>query len=284
MNRSIALAAVISLVGGTFLAASPRVANAQTPPGQIVFDALTGIDIGGPSNDLQSPGNNPVGRTFLGQPFIPVSTPLPQVNITGIDFYYASAVPANYTNVLVNIQFYNFSTNDATNTGTTPVFSSPSASLQSISLGSQVFLSGGARFQSLTFATPITLQNLGSNPGFAINIQGDTGSGLTSSSNLYTAVRGGFGADGSQGPAIAVGSIPFDDPEEGYYRNVSGRTDFNFVGNDGVRNRVGAPNGTAVGANSALAVRLYAAVPEPGTFGLVAVGLLGFAPILRRRK
>ena len=72
----------------------------------------------------------------------------------------------------------------------------------------------------VTFSTPITFAAL-ADRGFAVSYQGDTGTGLAITDNLTSIIR-------SSTAAFAVGSSSMN----GYYRNASTRTDYNFANTD----------------------------------------------------
>lgn len=205
------------------VAAEPQIIAA---PGDIVFDSITNVT----AYNIPS-----ATRTFIGEAFnVQTGTTNQAVAFGKFDTLLASAAAVNYTNVRLNVVFWGVA-----NTAATPVFSTP--------LGSYAYdlgpLSAAANtvynLNQVVLPTPIPIAVNTTNLGITFNYQGDTGTGLANTDNLTTTVR--FTT------AVAVGSTTFN----GYFRNASGRTDFNFASTD-ARN---------IGANSAIALRLYSAVP-----------------------
>ncbi len=206
-------------------ALSPKIMNYP------VFDAITNVV-----------GFSAVAptRTFMGQPFDAANPGTPLV-INQLDIVLYSATAQNYSSGLaLNIQFWD--TFDGT---ATPIFSTPVSSVQTFTFFPFTTQAGFGYLITVNWNVPVSISGF-SNLGVTFNWQGDTGSGLTTTDNLTTAVRGGPGA-----PPIAVGDVPLAPPNLGYYRNASGRVDFNFNASDG-RN---------IGANSALAIRLFSDAP-----------------------
>jgi hypothetical protein len=234
-------------------------------------------------------------RQFMGQAFN-AADPGQALQITRLEFYAVydgSIAGVNFTERAVRVQFWNTSNN--ANSGSSLVFSDPAGGVRTTLLGAYTVptpdpgFTSIKRLTSIGFSTPVSLSSL-TNLGVTINLQGDNGdgNGLRNSNTLSTAVR-----------ALAVplvGSIPAftADPRNntGYYRNAtrplaSYNSDFNFVGSD-LRDAGGAD--PASGANSALAIRLYAlapavTIPEASTLAMLAPGLLFAAgAIVRRRR
>ncbi len=241
LSRFLALALATLCVAGT--------ASAQN----VVFDSITG---------QLTPSLPTATRTYMGQGFTPA---LGGNFITGGSVNLASAATVNYTNLTLRIQFWGTFDSTGGGSATGLVFSNP--------IGAPILFNAGAfaatanTFNTFTFTlgTPVAL--VGTGPfGITFSFQGDTGTGLASTDNLTTLVRTGALAAGTNNTGTA--------PNFGYFRNASGRTDFNFQSNDFRQ----------IGANSALSFTLTA-VPEPGTVATFAVGgmaLLGVA--IRRRR
>jgi hypothetical protein len=214
-----------TLSRGGSLGPARRAPQAYTP----IFDSVTNVT-------SFSAATAP--HTYMGQAFN-LATASP---ITAMQIELASLAAVNYTNLEVRIQFW-----DTFNGSTNPVFSSPVGSVYTFNLGAGSLALNTLYDISVTFATPIILTGT-NNHGVTINFRGDTGAGLADTTNLTTAIRGGTGA-----PAFAVGSVPLAGPAYGYYRNVTGRTDFNFDSGDS----------RSVGANSAVAFILFTGAPDP---------------------
>jgi hypothetical protein len=214
--------------------------------GTLVFDTISG-------DPTFTVGGTP--RTYMGQDFNASAHDGPLL-VDRVFVLLASLSNQSYTNVRASVQLW-----DAYDFG--PVYASPAGPVQQFDLGPMSLQASFYYDVDLVFASPVPLTG-SSLRGIAINFQGDTGSGLTDTDNLTTIVR--YGA-----VPFAVGSNPSD----GYWRNASGRTDFNFDLSD-LRVISGE-------ANSALAIQIYAVeVPEPSTVWLVA-GCLSIAACRRLR-
>ncbi len=244
------------------LAISAAGVNAQSP----VYDGITGAALAIPT----------ATRTYMGQGFS-FNSPDGQAttNISSMAVSLASATTANYDNIRVRVQFWGTFTPNAT--GTTPVFSNSLANLT---------FTGGAFSATANTATTFTLPINGSAqlPGGILALPSGTSLGVTinwqagtadpanpgsftyaDTDNLTTTVRGSTSTPLAAGTNVNPGNT-------GYYRNASGRTDFNFLATDG----------RTLGANGGLVFSLTP-VPEPATCllaGSLALGALGYA---RRR-
>jgi hypothetical protein len=170
-----------------------------------LYDSATGAT-------LVMTGNTP--RSFMGSVFTLIDPLLTPIQITDGTLYMGSIAAVSYTNVVANIQFW-----DTYSGASTPVFSSATGAVQSFSLGAVSTAASSFYTIPVTFSTPITFAAL-ADRGFAVNYQGDTGPGLANTDNLTSLIR--------YGPAMATGSSSLN----GYYRNVSTRTDFNFLPTD----------------------------------------------------
>jgi len=222
-----------------------------------VFDGISG----GPTFVVT--GGLP--RTFIGEPLNLGGVAGPSVYITGLDVILASQTPQFYNQVVLRVQLWN-----DVNTNSSPVFSNPASAVQTFDIGAQNLFNNLYPF-SFTFSTPILLSST-TNVGITLNWQGDTGSGLTSTDNLTSALR--FNAP------FAVGSPALSPPNYGYYRNASGGTDFNFLPSD--MRTIGGPN-------SAIALVLYTdtdlpIVPEPSAVVLMVLGAIAMAFMSVRRR
>ncbi len=211
-------------------------------------------------------------RTYMGDAFTNNSLPAGTTSfqITSLTIYLGSVAAANYNNIVDRIQFYNTVTPTAAN-----VFSNPAGPLLTINLGPLVAAANSFYTFNVTLATPITLiGGAGTNWGFVQNFQGDTGTGLADNTNLTSLitynVNGGYAAG-----QITTGTAP----NQGYYRNASGRTDFNFASTD---SRTLGQNSQGIG----IIIRGNAVVPEPSTTALFVLSGAGlaFAAVRARRR
>lgn len=157
-----------------------------------------------------------VPRTFMGGVFTS-SGAGPQVDVTAIDVYPASTAAANYTNVRINIQLWN--TYAAAGS---PVFSSPASAVISADVGALAAAVNTFYPVTITLPTPVRLNSL-ANKGIAISYQVDTGSGLVVSDNMTSLLT----YEGS----VSVGTYVLNGGN-GFFRNASGRTDYNFLSSD----------------------------------------------------
>jgi hypothetical protein len=164
-------------------------------------------------------------RTYMGDGFTNNTLPggTTSFNITKLTLYMVSQAAQTYTDVVARVQFWN-----TYNAGNTPVFTNPTAGPILIDLGP--FTSAANTFYtiSVTLVTPVTLiGGSGTAWGFAQNFQSNTGAGLVDDSNLTSLITSNSGDTYASG-MILTGA----DPTFGYYRNASGRTDFNFASSD----------------------------------------------------
>jgi hypothetical protein len=234
------------VLGG--LAAAPAGLKAQPV---LVYDTLTGAT-------LTATGSTP--RTFMGNAInLAVPSGWADLEITNLTVYLYSAAAANYTDIQVNVQFWN--TASLANSGSTPAFSSAAGSLLTWDEGANNLVAGVYYSINVTLATPLLLT--GSGPyGITISYQGDTGSGLAPNTNLTSLLR--------TTSAFTTGSPALI----GYYRNAAGETNYNFIGSDA----------KTLATNSSIALKIYAEpVPEPGTFALMG-GLLTVGAVLALRR
>lgn len=187
----------------------PNKGNAPLPmtPDVLLFDSFSAATSFGIPN---------VTRTFIGFPFNTINPNEPLL-ISKATVYLASATAVSYTNIQVRVQFWN-DWNGTTN----PVFSNAAGGIQVADLGA--FTTAASSFYTipLTFASPIPFADFVNN-GYAVNFQGDTGSGLASTDDLTTVA--GYGAS-----PFAVGTTPIVNAYG--YRNASGLTNFNFNSTD----------------------------------------------------
>jgi hypothetical protein len=205
--------------------------------GTLVFDAISGgatLNVGG------------TPRTYMGQDFT-AANPGGPLLIERVVVLLGSLTTQTYTNIRASVQLWDAFDFDL-------VYANPAGGVQQFDLGPLSLTAFNAYEIDLTFPAPIPLTGL-TNHGIAFNFKGDTGGGLFDTDDLTTVVR--------YGAPLALGSNP---SLNGYWRNASGRTDFNFHFSD-LR--------FFLEGDSALAVQIYAVgIPEPATFGLAAACLL----------
>jgi len=248
------------------------VAGAQTA----VFDGISGVDalsFGIPSGV----------HILEGQAFNLGNTGSGPVTITGLDIAVVNlGAGTTFSDVTLQMTFFNTYTPNPSSTAL--AFSHPIASLThdfgATNFGTDPLVTiGGNGFSSANGATPgIDLSSAGitfsgsQNLGVQFIWRVDTGSGLQTNSGFTTAVRGGAGD-----PAPAVGSLAAGiAPNFGFFKS----SDPSVTSTD---NSVAIGDLRSFGDNSTLAFRLYtaAAVPEPGTWVALGLGVLAFA---RRRR
>ena len=182
-----------------------------------MLDTITGADT------TTFTGGTP--RTYMGDGWtnntIPVGST--SVKITGLTLYMVSATTQAYTDVVARIQFWN-----NYNQAATSVFTNASGALITVDLGPQNLTANTITAIPVTLATPLTLPGgPGTNWGFAQNFQGNTGAGLGDTTNLTSLITAHSNGLYSTGQ-ITTGTAP----AFGYYRNASGRVDFNFNSTD----------------------------------------------------
>jgi hypothetical protein len=195
-------------------------------------------------------------RTYMGNSFTNNSLPAGTTGfqISDLTIYMASGAAASYSDIVARLQFWNsYNANGAS------VFSNAAGAF-TIDLGALTTAANTFYTIDVTLATPITLTGgAGTNWGFVQNFQGNTGGGLVDNTNLtslITASTTGYAAG-----TVTNGSAP----AFGYYRNASGRTDFNFSSTD---------SRTLAGLNNqAIAIIINGApIPEPSSTMLLLAG------------
>jgi hypothetical protein len=169
------------------------------------------------------------------------SGPGPQVDITGVDVFMASIAATSYTNIRIRVQFWDIYT-----AAGSPVYSNAAGTVIEADTGPITTAASTVNTLTVTLPAPLRLNSLTAK-GFAVNFQGDTGSGLADTSNLVTAIA----VNGA--PTVGTSAVGSGN---GFYRNASARTDFNFVPTD--LRSFAAPT---TNARAALIVRGNASVP-----------------------
>lgn len=167
--------------------------------------------------------------------------PGPQVDISSIDVFMASLAATTYTNIRIRVQFW-----DTYTAAGTPVYSNVAGTVLQADTGPVTTVASTVSTLTINLPTPLRLNSLNAK-GFAVNFQGDTGAGLADTSNLVTAIA----VNGA--PTVGTSAVGAGN---GFYRNASGRTDFNFIPTD--LRSFAAPT---TNARTALVVRGNASVP-----------------------
>lgn len=204
--------------------ARPATHPPMSTPGVLLDTVTSATTLTGGTN----PCPCPIQAHFMGNAWtnnaLPIGTT--SITVTGFTFYVSSLQNQSYTNVVARIQLWN-----TYNGPVDPVFSNPGP-LVTASLGPQSFFAGSKNRFSITLPSPITLTGGPSTNwwGVTVNFQGNTGSGLKDTNDLAPVI-----ASRSSSGGYAVGQItsPGVSPTYGFYKNRSGRTDFNFNPNDG---------------------------------------------------
>ena len=141
------------------------------------------------------------------------------IRITALTLYMVSATTQAYTDVVARIQFWNNH-----NQAATPVFTNASGPLITVDLGPLNLTANTFTAIPVTLATPLILPGgPGTEWGFCQNYQGNTGAGLADTTNLTSLITAHSNGQYSTG-RITTGVTP----AFGYFRNASGRVDFNF--------------------------------------------------------
>ncbi len=219
MNFRVLALAVAALTSGaafadsasqaTFTQAGTISVGAQTQgtPDPIVYDSFTG---GQATTTTGTP------RTYEGGAFN-MSAAGPQVDITSMTVYVASPPGGTFTDIQVRVQLWN----TYTAAGTT-VFSSPAGAPIVGSIGPQTLAANTFLAVTVPVSPAVRLNTL-TNKGFAVNFKGNSGAGLVDTDNLTGLLTV------NSPPAVGTSAIAAGN---GFYRNASARTDFNFIPSD----------------------------------------------------
>lgn len=173
----------------------------------VVYDSTTGAQF---TTTTGTP------RAYIGGA-ANITGPGPQVDITSIDVFMAATADVSFTNVRARIQFW-----DTYASAASPIYSAPAGAVVEADTGPLTTVTNTVSTITITLPTPLRLNSL-TGKGFTVNFQGDTGGGLADNANLTVplAING----------AMAVGTSAVN-AANGFYRNASGRTDFNFIPSD----------------------------------------------------
>ncbi|MFL6531618.1 MAG: PEP-CTERM sorting domain-containing protein, partial [Chthoniobacterales bacterium] len=190
---------------------------------------------------------------------------MPQVTQVQVGMFVLGA--QSFSNVRVRLQLWG--SFDPAATGTANAFSNPLGGGPSVFTLGPVSSTGNTVFLlTLNLPVAITLPST-MNLGITFNFQSSTdGVTYVDETNLATAMR----PVGASGP-IPVGQNVTTGGNQ-YYRNASGRTDFNFNASD-----ARTLGGTQ--ATDGLAFKLTAAVPEPSTW-VMMIGGMGMLVVVQR--
>jgi hypothetical protein len=202
---------------------SPEQSPAASTP-MTLLDTITGpnIELVGMGSVFHSLQPIFVGNAWTNNAF-PLGTT--SITITGLTFYVHSTQNESYTKIIARFAFWN-----RYNGGTDPIFSD--GTVVTFDLGPQSFSAGSKNRFSVTLPAPVTLTGgPGTNWwGVTQNVQGFTPRGTgPDTSDLAPVVVYRTSGNYPAGTITAPGVLP----NFGYFRNQSGRTDFNFNRNDG---------------------------------------------------
>lgn len=248
----------IALTLSSLLLSAPVVRAAVT-----LYDAATGFTS---VSTAPSPGH-----TFMGQALnLDATRFATNKSISIIRTAVANVSGVTQTgNLRLNVWFWQ--TYTPTAVSPTGVFSGQLGTLGSpttiFDFGSVTLLNSNFSTVQADYSTPVTVNpTSGTTIGVTLNWQLDSGSGFVNVVGLTTPIHGG---NGQLAPSVGSNATGIA-PNFGYYRNVSGENDGNFLSGS-QRN---------IGANSALYLQLEA-VPELGTTSMVM--LAGLIMLYRRR-
>ncbi len=235
--------------------------------------ATTLLDTSTNATNFTFTGSTP--RTYMGDGFTNSSlTPQSQFVVTDISVFLVSATAQAYTDVLARIQFYNSYDPNAAS-----VFSSPAGPLLTIDLGAQTFSANTIYQFNITLSSTQSFTLSGNNLGFVQNFQGGIGGVAPSdTTNLTSLITYNTTTSGYAAGQVTTGASP----TFGYYRNASGRTDFNFANTDSRSLATAGANYQAIGI--IVNGTLIAGVPEPSTWAMMATGGVSLLAMLRIRR
>lgn len=212
------------LAAATLFLAAGGFAKAETPV--TGFVAGQHLQIGTPRGVGDPAVYDATGGSFTTTTGVPraymggaanIVGPGPQVDITSIDLFMAATAAGTYTNVRARIQLW-----DTYASASSPIFSAPAGAIITADTGPISTTINTVSTLTINLPSPLRLNSL-TNKGFAVNFQSDTGAGLADDPNLTTPLSIN-GAQTLGTSAVNAGN--------GFYRNASGRTDFNFVPGD----------------------------------------------------
>lgn len=212
------------LVGALLAITCANASAAQTEATSAPLAFARHITVGAPTADpvvYDSSGTSltitsSTPRTYIGG-VANLAGAGPDVDITSIDLSMVSSAAATYTNVRANVQFWDIYT-----AAGSPVFSNPAGTTIQSDLGPQTLSANSVYTITVNLSAPLRLNGLAAK-GFAVNFQSDTGAGLGDDNNLTTAMA--YGSVQPVGTSALGGG-------NGFFRNASGRTDFNFLSSD----------------------------------------------------
>jgi hypothetical protein len=253
----------VLVLGAAVACALVQQASAQTT----LLDTFTG------STGQHITGGTP--RTYMGHSFTNNTLPggTTHFQITSLTVYLVSTAAVSYSDIVYRLQFWN----TVTPAGAT-VYSNAAGPLLSLSMGPLTTAANTFYQFTITLPTPITLTGgAGTSWGFVQNWQGNSGSGLVDSNNLTSLIT-----SNTSGSYAAGQNTTGTAPAYGWYRNASGRTDFNFVPSD--QRVLNDANGNAF-PTQGIAIQIRGtAIPEPSTYALLLIGAAGAIGAWKRRR
>lgn len=184
------------------------------------------LQIGAPKGVADPVVYNSTGASFTASTSQPnrfiggaanISGAGPQVDITSLDLFMVSLAAGTYTNIRARLQIW-----DTYTEGSTPIYSNAAGTVITVDTGPVTVNASSVSTLTVNLPAPLRLNSL-TNKGFAVNFQSDTGTGLVDDTNLVGALNT------TDTPPVGTSAVAAGN---GFYRNASGRTDFNFASTD----------------------------------------------------
>lgn len=245
----------------------------------------------------------PLGASFWGTEWNAANSIVAgstNYEITRLDFYLAYDNAVSFTNLDINVRFWNsFGDNtsgvwfaDAATPIGLPALTTQTFTITTASLGVPRFTTAAANVYivSLDFTSighaPVQI-NDGSLNGTVINVLGD-GQLTNALTGIRTRSSNGFVVGGTDITSVGTDGIP-DVNRGGHFRNFNERTDFNFENDrnaaDGFDLVTPGTDNTYEAYGMRLFVDVPVVVPEANTFALLALGsLVPIVGLVRRNR